>query len=105
MILRDEREIFFSVKKILERFDSIWTNNLKYDTGSAIIVDPTADHISLIQSITFTNFLVQKLHIISYDASVIEILNINFKINSDPHHAFKILLYNIQLCFFDAFPL
>ena len=41
--------------------DNSWTNNLKYVTKSAIVVDVIADHFDVIQSTTFPIALYKKL--------------------------------------------
>ena len=96
--------------------DNIWTNNLKYVTKSAIVADLIADHFGVIQSNTFTNCFVQKTSCTQIrffsSKNVKKFLNQLQKIsweeiyeNSDPDHAFNKLLYKIQSCFNESFPL
>ena len=96
--------------------DNIWTNNLKYVTKSAIVVDLIADHFGVVQSTTFTNCFAQKTPCTQIrcfsNKNVKKFLNQLQNISweeiyedSDPDHAFNILLYKIQSCFNESFPL
>ena len=96
--------------------DNIWTNNLKYVTKNAIVVDPIANYFALykalpLQIAMYKNYYCTLLRYFN-NKNVKKFLNQlqnisweEFYVDSDPDHVFNKLLDKIQSRFYESFSL